>query len=394
MKVDKEMKQYDVIIVGAGASGLICAGELGLRGVKTLVLNSGDKIGKKIKIAGGGRCNFTNLNVSKDNYVSNNPNFVISALKQFSNYDFIEMVKEAKIPYYEKKDGQLFCKNSSLDIINMLSKRCEQGSVKIINNYIVDDVVKQDDAYIVNSDYKTENLVIAAGGMSYKNLGASDIGYKIARKFGLKIIEPKPALVPLVIDGCDKLKGISLNVKVKFGKQSFTDDMLFTHFGLSGPAILKISNYWNKGEVIEIDLVPEIDIYDFLIKERESGNKKKLVNLLNGILPERLAEFIAKEMKINGNILELSNKKIREIANRINNWQVTPSKTKGFDMAEVTKGGVDVNEISSKTFESKKHNGLYFIGEVLDVTGELGGFNLQWASSSGASMARNLRLFP
>ena len=226
--------------------------------------------------------------------------------------------------------------------------------------------------------------------MSFPGLGASDFGYKIARQFGIKVVEPRPSLVALVVKNCDKLKGVSLPVTIKCNKTSFSDDMLFTHFGLSGPAILQISNYWKKGDEIEINLVPDFDVYEALIDAKESGNKKKLVNLLSEILPKRLAEYIAIEFNIDNNILELSNKVLRNIADRINNWKIIPLKTNGFETAEVTSGGVDVNEISSKTFESKNNKGLYFIGEVLDVTGHLGGYNLQWAWSSAVSCARNL----
>lgn len=385
------MKQYDVVIIGAGASGLMCAGVAGARGQSVLVLDVNEKPARKVFVAGGGRCNFTNLNVSKENYITENKNFVISALKQFSNQDFIAMVEEYGIPYYEKKDGQLFCKNYSLDIINMLLSEANENGVEIKSDYIVDDVVKDDKGfYYINDNYKTKSLVVATGGISFPDLGATDFGYKIAKQFGLKLIEPRPALVPLMIDGCDNLKGISLNVSIKANKKTFNDDMLFTHFGLSGPVILQITNYWNSGDEIEINLAPDMDIYEGLIAIREGGNKKKLANLLAELLPQRLAEFVAEEFKIDGNILELPNKVLKKIGDRINHWKITPLKTQGFKTAEVTKGGVDTNEVSSKTFECKNHKGLYFIGEVLDVTGQLGGFNLQWAWSSGAVAGNNV----
>ena len=383
--------KYDVIIIGAGAAGMMSAIEAGKRGRKVLLVEHSKKIGEKIRISGGGRCNFTNINTDPSKFISNNPKFVISALSQYTQKDFINLIKKHNIKFHEKKLGQLFCDESAQQVINMLLTECQLANVTVKNETIITDVGKLDDQYYidVNSDkYFSESLIIATGGLSIPKTGASDFGYEIAKKFNLKIVETLPALVPLtfnekILTMCKELSGLSLDAIVSFNKNFFEEGMLFTHRGLSGPSILQISSYWKLGEDIKINLSPKLDIFRYLENEKKSNPKKDINNIISEILPKRLAHIICKKNNIKGNISELSNKLLKQLSNSINAWIVGPTGSEGYRTAEVTIGGIDTTEISSKSMMALKYPGLFFIGEVVDVTGHLGGYNFQWAWSSG-----------
>tara|TARA_B110001450_G_scaffold212024_1_gene203846 strand:- start:199 stop:1380 length:1182 start_codon:yes stop_codon:yes gene_type:complete len=384
-------KKYDVIIIGAGAAGLMSAIEAGKRGRKVLLIDHAKKIGEKIRISGGGRCNFTNINTQPNKFISKNPKFVISALSQYTQNDFINLIKKHNIKYHEKKLGQLFCDESAQQIINMLLLECQMANINLQTEKIITDVGKQGDKYYINinSDkFVCSSLIIATGGLSVPKIGATKLGYDIAKKFDLNVIETLPALVPLTFNEklltiCKELAGLSLEAVVFFKKTFFQEGMLFTHKGLSGPSILQISSYWKIGDHLKINLTPKIDVYKFLKKEKVSNPKYDIMNIISQILPKRLAYNICKMNGINGNISELSNKSLKQLSDSINAWIINPKGSEGYRTAEVTLGGVDTNEISSKTMMSKKNPGLFFIGEVVDVTGHLGGYNFQWAWSSG-----------
>lgn len=387
------MQKYDAIIIGAGAAGLFCAIEAGKRGRKILIIEHNNQPGRKILISGGGRCNFTNKNVKPENFISNNPHFCKSALARFTPQNFIELVKKYRIEFYEKKLGQLFCRESSRQIVEMLLKECEKADVEIRLNCSVKSVNKTGGFEIEtdHGNFISENLVIASGGLSFPKIGASSFGYEIAKQFGLKIISTRPSLVPLVFaddQHFSKLSGISINSNISFNKNSFRENILFTHRGLSGPAILQISNYWKKSESIEIDLLPEIDAEKILIENQ--NNKQNLVNFLSKFLPNRFAEIFVSQNFSNKPLNQLNKKEIEKISRSINNWQVKFQETEGWNKAEVTLGGIDTNELSSQTMESKKISGLYFIGEVVDITGWLGGYNFQWAWSSGFAAGNSI----
>lgn len=378
----------NTIILGAGAAGLMCAIEAGKRGRKVLVIEHSDKSGKKILISGGGRCNFTNINTSSDNFISSNPHFCKSALSQYTPQDFISLVEKYKIKYHEKKLGQLFCNGSSKQILDMLLNECKKYGVKILTDCQVKEVSKENDFIVKTNhgDYESKSLVIATGGLSIPKMGATDVGYKIAKQYRLKIINPQPALVPLTFKGKElklfsELSGVSLFAKVTTGNISFAENILFTHKGLSGPAILQISSYWNKGNEIIIDLLPGKKIE--LLLKKEKSKKTELHNFLSKYLPSRFTSTFCNAYFKSKPINSLSQSEINQLSNHIHHWELIPSGTEGFSKAEVTKGGVDTNELSSKTMECKSIPGLFFIGEVVDVTGWLGGFNFQWAWSSG-----------
>ncbi len=382
--------KFDVIIIGGGAAGLFCAIEAGKRGRKTLLIEHNDALGRKILVSGGGRCNFTNREVSANNFISQNPHFCKSALAQYTPDDFVELVKSHRIQFYEKKLGQLFCRERALHIVDMLENECKKAKVEIRLNCSVKTLLK-DKIFTLETTcgtFTAESLVIACGGLSFPKIGATDFGYKIARQFGLKIVETKPSLVPLNFAGSQifsKLAGISVDSVVSSEKHSFRENILFTHKGLSGPAILQISNFWNKNNAVSIDLLPTQNALEIL--ESNSDSKKNLDNFLSGILPSRFAElFVENHKPLN----QLSKKEREAIAVKINNWQVLFKETAGYDKAEVTIGGVSTAELSSQTMESKKIAGLYFVGEVIDVTGWLGGYNFQWAWSSGFAAGQNV----
>lgn len=380
--------QKDVIIVGAGASGLMCALEAGKRGRSVMALDHGNKPARKILISGGGHCNFTNTHGNYENYLSANPAFCRSALSRFTPHDFIAMAERHGIKYYEKENGRMFCRGSSGEIADMFRKECAGAGVDIVLNCCISELKKE--KYFTLSTNKgifvSESLVIASGGLSYASIGATDFGFRTAKQFGLKITALKPGLVSLVFNQADlkrygDLSGISADTVVSCNKKHFRGNILFTHRGLSGPAILQASLYWNKGEVISIDLLPETDAYE-LFMERRQG-RVELYNFLAGYLPgrfsRRFCELYAQTKPLN----QYADKELKNLAHQLHNWVIRPAGTEGYDKAEVTLGGIDTDELSSKTMEAKKVPGLYFIGETVDVTGQLGGYNLQWAWSSG-----------
>jgi predicted Rossmann fold flavoprotein len=383
--------QYDVIIVGAGAAGMMSAIEAGKRGRKVLLVDHYKKIGEKIRISGGGRCNFTNINTNPNKFLSQNPKFVRSALSQYTQNDFINLINKYEIKFHEKKLGQLFCDHSAQQIVEMLLKECELAKVTILKEFIIKNIEKDNDQYLVSTEteqYSSESLIVATGGLSVPKIGATSFGYEIAKKFDHNIIETLPALVPLtfnekILEICKELTGLSVEAIVSFNKVLFQEGMLFTHRGLSGPSILQISSYWKQGDNIKVNLSPKLNVYQLLEEKRKLNPKFDILNIVSEILPKRLAQIICSENKVSGNISELSNKILKQLSENINSWLINPTGSEGYRTAEVTLGGVDTKELSSKTMMSNKHNNLFFIGEVVDVTGHLGGYNFQWAWSSG-----------
>ena len=384
-------EKYDVIIIGAGAAGMMSAIEAGKRGRKVLLVDHAKKIGEKIRISGGGRCNFTNINAHHSKFISNNPKFIISALKQYTQNDFINLIKKHNIKFHEKKLGQLFCDESAQQIIDMMLLECKSANVILKKDTKITNIDKEDNKYLimVGSDkFLSDSLIIATGGLSIPKIGATQFGYDIAKKFNLKVVTTLPALVPLtfsekILRICKELTGLSVEAVVSFKKIFFEEGMLFTHRGLSGPSILQISSYWKLGEDIKINLSPKLDIIKFLGDRKNSNPKQDINVIISEILPKRLAYIICNENNVSGNICELSNKVLNQLSTSINAWAISPTGSEGYKTAEVTLGGIDTDEISSKTMMSKKHHGLFFIGEVVDVTGHLGGYNFQWAWSSG-----------
>ncbi|MDA9950221.1 NAD(P)/FAD-dependent oxidoreductase [Candidatus Pelagibacter sp.] len=383
--------QYDVIIVGAGAAGMMSAIEAGKRGRKVLLVDHYKKIGEKIRISGGGRCNFTNINTNPNKFLSQNPKFVRSALSQYTQNDFINLINKYEIKFHEKKLGQLFCDHSAQQIVEMLLKECELANVTILKEFIIKNIDKENDQFLVsteNDQYSSESLIVATGGLSVPKIGATSLGYEIAKKFDHSIIETLPALVPLtfnekILEICKELTGLSVEAIVSFNKVLFQEGMLFTHRGLSGPSILQISSYWKQGDNIKVNLSPKLNVYQLLEEKRKLNPKFDILNIVSEILPKRLAQIICSENNVSGNISELSNKILKQLSENINSWLINPTGSEGYRTAEVTLGGVDTKELSSKTMMSNKHKNLFFIGEVVDVTGHLGGYNFQWAWSSG-----------
>lgn len=380
--------EKDVIIIGAGAAGLLCAIESGKRNRSVLILDHAKKTGSKIRISGGGHCNFTNINASPDKYLSRNPHFCKSALSRFTPHDFIAMLEKHGVKYHEKEPGQLFCNESSAEIVNMLHDECKESGVGIRLNCHVSEI-KKEDSFIISTDlgvFQSKSLVIATGGLSYPELGTTGFGYAIAGKFGIKVTPVKPALVPLTFNQKDlrffkELSGVSINASISCNRKEFRGDILFTHRGLSGPAILQISSYWNQGDSIIINLLPAIDAYELFAAKQQS--KMELKNFLPQYLPKR---FIQKwcDLYIQPKpICQYTDRELNRISHQIHNWEIKPKETEGYKKAEVTLGGIDTDELSSKTMEAKKVAGLYFIGETVDVTGQLGGYNLHWAWASG-----------
>ncbi|HEU0141375.1 MAG TPA: NAD(P)/FAD-dependent oxidoreductase [Bryobacteraceae bacterium] len=386
------IRRFDAVIVGAGAAGLMCAIEAGKRGRRVAVLEHAEGVGKKILISGGGRCNFTNIYSSPDNFLSANPHFAKSALARYTPADFVTLVEAYGIPYHEKTLGQLFCDRTARDIIHMLEEECRRAGVTIFLKTSVREV-RRTTEFVLDTgteEFRASVLVVATGGLSIPKMGATGFGYGVARQFGLKIRECRPALVPFTFGREDRgryssLAGVSCEVVASIGKQRFREKMLFTHRGLSGPAILQISSYWTQGQPIMIDLAPGGDFTPALLEKshRDTGAAK---SVLRGMVPARLAELW---MDLNAPA-RWTNPAILELERRLHHWQVIPAGTEGYEKAEVTAGGVDTNELSAKTMECRKQTGLYFIGEVVDVTGHLGGFNFQWAWASGACAGRAL----
>jgi predicted Rossmann fold flavoprotein len=378
----------DVIIIGGGAAGLFCAIEAGKRGRSVLVLEHSDRVCKKVAISGGGRCNFTNLNTGPDNFLSANPNFCKSALARYTPEDFVALVRKHRIAYHEKKLGQLFCDESSREIIRMLLAECAEAGVEIRLNCLVQKIERETGFTLDTNQgrFACASIVIATGGLSIPPIGATDFGYRIARQMGLRVRETRPALVPLTfaprtLDQLKALSGISIDARVSCHDAEFRENILLTHRGLSGPAILQISSYWKKGEAIKIDLLPERDALE-LLSEKHRG-EIELGNLLGQFLPRRFAQAWSELYGPNRPLRLYSKKELAEIARRLHGWELRPDGTEGYRKAEVTAGGVDTDELSSKTMEARRVPGLYFIGEVLDVTGHLGGYNFQWAWASG-----------
>ncbi len=382
---------FDVIIIGAGAAGLMCAIEAGKRGRKVWLIDHSAKIAEKIRISGGGRCNFTNLHTQPQCYLSQNPHFCKSALKRYTPQDFIALVRKHGIAFHEKKLGQLFCDDSAKQIIAMLLAEAREAGVKLANPVQVHAIETITGGYRLNTSQGEQTcaaLVIATGGLSIPKIGATPFGYQVAKQFGLNIIPPRPALVPLVFDGalrarCQALSGLSVEAEVHFGKQRFAEGLLFTHRGLSGPSILQISSYWEDGEPIMINLAPGTDVFTFLKAQKQNQPKLHINNALAEILPRRLAQSICDEHGSNGSLANLSDARLTALASAVNAWHIKPVGSEGYRTAEVTRGGVDTRELSSQTMGAIKQPGLFFIGEVVDVTGHLGGFNFQWAWSSG-----------
>ncbi len=367
---------------------MMCALTAGRRGRSVLVLDHGERAGRKIHVSGGGRCNFTNLSVGPEHYLSLNPRFCMSALARFTPRDIIGMLEEHGIGYYEKEKGQLFCRRSSAEVVRMLREECRRSGAEILLGCRIGEVRKGAFFSVETSSgtMEAESLVLATGGLSHPELGASDWGFRIARQFGLGVVPPRPALVPFLFAPEDRdlfgeLSGISLDAEVRCGGKSFRGPVLFTHRGVSGPAILQASSYWSDGEILEIDLLPGRDASGILIENRQS--KRELRSLLGDYLPKRFAQRWAAAYRITKPVCRCSEKELREIARLLHHWEIRPKGTEGFSSAEVTLGGIDTEELSSKTMEAKKVPGLYCIGEVVDVTGQLGGYNLHWAWASG-----------
>ena len=387
------MTTTDVIIIGGGAAGLMCAITAGNRGRRVIVLEGSNKIGKKILMSGGGRCNFTNLHCEPSRFVSANPQFCISALSRYTQWDFIALVEKHRIPYHEKTAGQLFCDNSSKDIVTMLRSECESAGVQIQTHCEISSVVFKD-RFKVTSDkgsFESESLVVASGGLSIPKMGASGFGYQLARQFGHTVLDTKAGLVPFTFTGAMhdltiRLSGISTAATVSTRDVAFTEDILFTHRGLSGPAILQLSSYWSPGDDVEIDLLPGMDAVDFLLGAKQAQPKSLLRTVLVTLLPRALVtelQALFWHEVAETPLTEIADDTLRRIAANLAHWTLKPAATEGYRTAEVTLGGVDTSELSSKTMESSRQPGLYFIGEVVDTTGHLGGFNFQWAWSSG-----------
>ncbi len=390
---------FDVIVIGAGAAGLMCAIEAGKRNKKVLILEHTSKIAEKIRISGGGRCNFTNIYSNTENFLSKNKHFCKSAFSKYTQNDFIDLVKKHKIRFHEKKLGQLFCDNSAKDIIEMLITECEIQKVEIKINTEIQSIIREKKIYILETEEKEKfvctSLVIATGGLSIPKIGASDFGYKIANQFNLKVTALYPALVPLtfkddILEFCKSLAGVSIEASVKINKTIFNEGLIFTHRGISGPSILQISSYWKPERTIEVNLLPQNSMDKTLKERRIKTPKQNISNVLSDFLPNKLAIAISNLLNTNQKIGEASNSTINNISNFINKLTVLPTGTEGYKTAEVTLGGIDTNEINSATMECKKYSGLYFIGEVVDVTGHLGGHNFQWAWSSGYVAGQNV----
>jgi len=413
------MQKFDVVVIGAGAAGLFCAGVAGQRGCKVLVLDHSPKVAEKIRISGGGRCNFTNRDLDvrapQKHFISDNPNFCRSALSRYTPQDFLALLQRHGIPFHEKHKGQLFCDRSADDIVQLLLRECEAGGVtrwqpcgvKAIRFSASSPDETSAGSYEIDSDQGTiqcRAVVVATGGLSIPKIGATDFGYRVARQFGLKLIEPRPALVPLTFDGAAwapyaGLSGLALPVQIETGtkkeRMAFLEDLLFTHRGLSGPAVLQISSYWRANTPIRLNLAPEQDLLQFL-QQAKSRSRKLITNELATQLPSRLAEaWVQQDAAWQRPVNEASDKALAALATRLSAWELTPTGTEGYAKAEVTAGGVDTRELSSQTLEVQRQPGLYFIGEVVDVTGWLGGYNFQWAWASahacGVALAQALR---
>ena len=386
------MRKFDALVLGGGAAGLLCAIEAGKRGRRVAVLEHADRIGKKILISGGGRCNFSNIHCQPENFISANEHFAKSALARYTPADFIALVEKHRIPYHEKTLGQLFCDRSAQDIIDLLESECQAAGVQISLHSRIEEVQRTSEFVVrtESSEFRAPVLVVATGGLSIPKMGATPFGYQLARQFGLKIVETKPGLVPFVLAGEDRsrycdLAGVSAEVIAKANHHAFREKMLITHRGLSGPAILQISSYWEKGQPIRMDLAPDRKI-TVAICASKVRNVAAARTAFQGILPKRFAERWLEEHAPTA----WNNDALAKLEKQAHAWVVKPADTEGYEKAEVTAGGVDTDELSSKTMECLRVKGLFFIGEVVDVTGHLGGFNFQWAWASGAAAGRAL----
>ena len=407
------MHSFDVVIIGAGAAGLFCAGVAGQLGLKVLVIDHAEKVAEKIRISGGGRCNFTNLGTTHANFLSDNPRFCRSALSRYTPQNFVALLQRYNIPFHEKHKGQLFCDRSAEDIIQMLLAECTAGDVtrwqpcsvkniRLLASSLGDQCGSSYEIDSSHGSVQCAALVVACGGLSIPKIGATDLGYRIAKQFNVNVVTPRPALVPLTFDEAawapfSQLSGLSLPVSIETGskkdKTAFLEDLLFTHRGLSGPGVLQISSYWAEGTPIRLNLAPDADV-TVLLAHAKSTSRKLIANELAGLVPSRLADtWVAQGAALGHNwtrpIMEASDKALAALAERLNRWELTPSGTEGYRKAEVTAGGVDTKALSSQTLESTQP-GLYFIGEAVDVTGWLGGYNFQWAWASGFACAQGL----
>ncbi len=386
------MEKTDVFVIGAGASGLMCAIEAGKRGRRVLVLDHANKAGKKILMSGGGRCNFTNYSVEPEHFISQNPHFCKSALSRFTQWDFLALIERYGIPFHERSHGQLFCDHSAKDVLNLLLSECEQANVMIRLDSKVQSLHKKSNhSFQITTDkgiIQCQSIVIATGGLSIPKMGATAFGYQLAEQFDINVIPPRAALVPFTLQADDKekyalLSGIAVPCLISNQKLSFKENILFTHRGLSGPAVLQISSYWQPGETVWVNFLPDFDVSKALKNKRSNKIKLQLKNVLAEWLPKRLVNLLVYPILLSQSLQQLSDKQIDEIAKLIEHWEIKPNGTEGYRTAEVTMGGVDCAAISSKTMQSHSVAGLYFIGEVVDVTGWLGGYNFQWAWSSG-----------
>ncbi|MDQ9168823.1 NAD(P)/FAD-dependent oxidoreductase [Oxalobacteraceae bacterium R-40] len=391
-------EQFDAAIIGAGAAGMMCAAVAGQRGKKVVLIDHATRLAEKIRISGGGRCNFTNIEAGPNNFLSGNPHFAKSALARYTSRDFISLVKKSRISYHEKHKGQLFCDRSSEDIIAMLKAECDAGHVTWRMPCKIVGINKEGEMFSIQAEagqINAEKVVIATGGLSIPKIGATDFAYRIATQFGIKTVDPRPGLVPLTFNAAEwqpfvDLAGIALEVEVETGEKKarghFREDLLFTHRGLSGPAILQISSYWQPGTALKLNLLPEIDVADALIAGK-NGIKKNLGNQLAQWMPSRLAEgwLLANGFNPDARVADLSDKALRQVGQSLNHWTIIPNGSEGYRKAEVTLGGIDTRTLSQQTMMVEAVPGLYFIGEAVDVTGWLGGYNFQWAWSSGVA---------
>jgi predicted Rossmann fold flavoprotein len=391
------MQNYDVIVIGAGAAGLMCAIEAGKRGRRVLVLDHANKVGKKILLSGGGRCNFTNLDVGPDNYLCGNPHFCKSALSRYTSYDFIALVEKHRVAYHERKHGQLFCDDSARHIVALLVQECHEAGVEIRTDCRIQRV-EQGEGFELSTGlgaFRAASLVVATGGLSFPKMGASGFGYELARQFGLRVLPTRAGLVPFTLEGkpltlAQTLSGVALETDAGCGGQRFRENTLFTHRGLSGPAILQVSSYWQPGEPVSIDLLPEQDAAQWLRERKQARPQARLRTVLAECLPNRFAQLLEGDWYADWIMQQLGEPDLQALAEKLNGWQIRPSGTEGYRTAEVTLGGVDTDELSSKTMEARKVPGLYFVGEVMDVTGWLGGYNFQWAWASGYAAGQHV----
>ncbi|MFT5538635.1 MAG: putative Rossmann fold flavoprotein [Alphaproteobacteria bacterium] len=382
--------EFDVVIVGAGAAGLMCATTAAARGRRVLLLDHATEPGKKILISGGGRCNFTNLACAPDRFYSENPHFSRSALARYTQHDFIALVEKHRIPYHEKTLGQLFCDGSAKAIVRMLADECAAGNVDIRLQHIITDITKPDCFHITTNhgDFTAQAVVLATGGLSIPKMGASNFTHQIAKRFGLPITQMRPGLVPLTFSNEDlnlmrPLSGVAVDVIARCGPGAFRENMLFTHRGLSGPAILQVSSYWHEGDEIQIDLLPGIDGLKFLPERKQEKPRSAIQTVLGEVLSKRLADALVENHHLSGPVGAIADRDLARLGEMLNHWRLAPTGSEGYAKAEVTVGGIDTTALSSKTMQANAVPGLYVIGEAVDVTGWLGGYNFQWAWASG-----------